>query len=226
LEAILEAARSVSSDHEQGELLKAVARKLPEEVALPPSYFQALESIGTDHEHQRTLSVALERPGLTEDEAGRLLATAGRISGDFQLAELLSAFARNAPRAWTLPESFFQTLAKIDSATATRRVLETVLDHRDLDPELAAAVLAAARPIPVDSERASLLVRFLEVYPSTAELPEELDRLIRSVDSDYERSRIEDVLAAYRRRESNVRGPEAEPPQAEPEEQAEQVEKP
>lgn len=200
LEAVLEAARTVSSDHDQGELLKTLARAVPDDLELPPSFFQALESIGSDHVQKQTLSVALERPGLTEEEAGRLLATAREISGDYELAELLASFARAAPRAWKLPDSFFQVFRRIDGASAKRRVLEAVIDHRDLEPELAADLVEGARTLTSDSELAAFLVRFLEVYPSDAELPVDVDRLIKSVDSDYERSRVEDVLAAYRKR--------------------------
>ena len=194
LEALLEAGRTVGSDHEQSQLLMTLARNLSPDVALPEGYFENLETIGSDHNHRQALSVALERPGLTQPEAGALLATARHISGDFELMELLVTFARDAPADWTLPASFFEAAGRIDSDSSMNRVLTAVVEHRGVKAETAVPLLDSAQSVSSDFELASFLARFVEALPASAEMPEEFDRLLESVGSDFERQKIEEAL--------------------------------
>lgn len=202
LDALLEAALKVGSDHDQAELLVEVAREVPPATALPPSYFSALETVGTDYELKRVLAVALARPELTEPLQGALLESAKRISNDFELADLLASFARSYPAARQLPRPFFAALATIDSDSAKRRALSAVVAARALDRKTAASLLEVARSVSTDFELSAFLVDLLDAYPGGEELPEELDRTLGTVDSDFEREKVERALESFRQRQS------------------------
>ncbi len=219
---LLDAARTVSSDHEQAQLLASVAEALPPGQALPASFGRALETIGSDHEHRRALTIALARPGLSEDEAEALLATARQISGDFELSSLLSAFADEYPDERQLPASFFRALQTIDSDEAVRRVLASVLERRGLDRETSVKALEAARSVSSDYELWTFLADFLEVYPRAEALPEEFDRLLETMDSEFERGKVLEALEtreAARRLLEPVERDEPEDAPSEPEEE-------
>jgi len=194
LDTVLDAAGTISSDHEQAELLIEVARRLPEGAELPASYARALESVGADYEQTRVLEAAVVRRTPSAAEAESLLATATAISSDSVLAELLAQFARAYPPERPLPASFFTAAATIDSDYSLRQTLAAVVDHRRLDPALAAEVLGLALSISSDHELSTFLEELIEAYPRSAALPAAFAEALETIDSRYEREKLEQAL--------------------------------
>jgi hypothetical protein len=61
VEAVLDAAAQIGSDHELARLLVRVAERYPIDDALRPAFLRAADTIDSEHERGRVLSAATPR---------------------------------------------------------------------------------------------------------------------------------------------------------------------
>jgi hypothetical protein len=192
-DVVLEAASGIGSDFELAELLETLASAYPPALPLPLGYAGALRSIGSDFEHRRALVAAVERPGISAESLGELLATTDQLGSDFEQAEALIAVADRLP-ADGFSERFFGLLEHVGADFEHRKVLTAVAERPDLPPETLAAVLDSSRSIGSDFEQAELLVAVVRHHPEVAGLESELEAALATIGSEHEREKVRQAL--------------------------------
>lgn len=185
-----DAARKISSDYEQAQLLVRVSELLAGRDETLPAFFEAVATIKSDYEHRRVLSTMLKRsaPG-----PGLLLFTvrsASGISSDYEKATLLKEVAAFGLTDAQLTTAFFQTAGTIKSDYEHRRVLSALLKRRGLGQEVLGRLLESAARISSDYEKATLLLEASSAYSGDTRLREAFLRTVETIKSDYERGRV------------------------------------
>jgi hypothetical protein len=92
------------------------------EVPLPPSFFSAIKTVGSDFEHRKVLAATLERPGLDQASLASVLRSAQNIGSDYELAEILLRLVRRHPLDDGLQSLFKEVLQTMGSDFERQRV--------------------------------------------------------------------------------------------------------
>ena len=91
LDNLLVAAHTIGSDHDLAQLLIELAETYEGE--LPPSFFRAARTVGSDFDHGRVLSAVATRPNLATEALVAMLESSLSIGSDHDLAKFLIRFA-------------------------------------------------------------------------------------------------------------------------------------
>ncbi|HEX8748288.1 MAG TPA: hypothetical protein VF717_14025 [Pyrinomonadaceae bacterium] len=186
-----EAARQISSDYEQAQLLIGASELIAGRSQALPAFFEATGTIKSDYEHRRVLSTLLKK---SEPVSRELLVmtvrSAARMASDYEKATLLKEVAvRNLEDA-QLAAAFFQTADTIKSDYEHRNVLSALLKRRGLGHEVLGRLLESAARISSDYEKATLLLEASSAYSGDARLRGQFLRTVETIKSDYERGRV------------------------------------
>ncbi|MDX1643463.1 MAG: M56 family metallopeptidase, partial [Thermoanaerobaculia bacterium] len=119
----LRLSQEIGSDFELAELLIDLLDQLPAGEPLPSELYEAVGTIGSDHEMARVLARLIDRP-LGDDGLVRVLETSRQIGSDFELAELLVGLVRRHGDPAGARGAFEATVDTIGSSTERARVLD------------------------------------------------------------------------------------------------------
>jgi hypothetical protein len=189
-----EAARQITSDYEQAQLLIGVAPELTGKEGAMPAFFEAVGTIKSDYEHKRVLTALLKNPIPTHDVLIQTAKSAARISSDYEKASVLIAVAGVYLDNRDLSSAFFQTVQTINSDYEHRRVLSALLKNRKPNDDVLSRVLNSASRISSDYEKATLLIEASNIYAGDARLREGFLQAAQTIKSDYERGRVLSTL--------------------------------
>jgi len=187
-----EAARQITSDYEQAQLLIGVAPELSGKEGAMPAFFEAIGTIKSDYEHKRVLTALLKNP--THDVLIQTAKSATRISSDYEKASVLIAVAGVYLDNRDLSSAFFQTVQTINSDYEHRRVLSALLKNRKPNDDVLSRVLTSASRISSDYEKATLLIEASNIYAGDGRLREGFLQAAQTIKSDYERGRVLSTL--------------------------------
>lgn len=189
-----EAARQITSDYEQAQLLISVAPELTGKEGAMPAFFEAIGTIKSDYEHKRVLTALLKNSTPTHDVLIQTAKSAAGISSDYEKASVLIAVAGVYLDNRDLSSVFFQTVQTINSDYEHRRVLSALLKDRKLNDDVLSRVLNSASSISSDYEKATLLIEASNTYAGDARLREGFLQAAQTIKSDYERGRVLSTL--------------------------------
>ena len=188
LDVLIDASRTITSDHDHAKVLSELAEKYPAGSPLPTTYARQLRSIGSDYELRKALSVAFRRPFVEGEDLDALLETARSISSDYELSELMLELA--GTHEGELPEAFFRTSDNIGSDFDLAKVLNTVASRPELTSKETLALLEASRSIGSDHELAKLLAHLAAIHTIDDDIRPAFERAAGSVSSEHHRKRV------------------------------------
>jgi hypothetical protein len=195
LENVLRAAaRQISSDYEQAQLLIGVAAVVMGKQGALPAFFEATATIKSDYEHKRVLTALLKNETPSRDVLVRIAKSAARMSSDYEKANVLKSVASVYLDDRELRNVFFQTLETIESDYEHRGVLSALLKHSNLNEEVLSGMLTSASRMSSDYEKATFLVEASNAYTGDARLKEAFLKAVETIKSDYERGRVLSAL--------------------------------
>ena len=122
----------ISSDHEKANLLKSSAELFLSDARLSNAFFQAVRTVGSDHERRRTLSSLLSTKNLREETWLQMLETAASISSDYEKATFLLEASKIFELNTRVRDAFLKTVETIKSDHERGRVLNALLRNKQL----------------------------------------------------------------------------------------------
>jgi hypothetical protein len=185
-----EAARQISSDYEQAQLLIRASELVTGRNEALPAFFEATATIESDYEHRRVLSTMLKKSVPNRALLLLVVRSAASISSDHEKATLLKEVAALGLEDAQLTAAFFQTANTVKSDYEHRGVLSALLKRRSLGQEVLARLLESAARISSDYEKATLLLEASSAYGSDPRLRNAFLRTVETIKSDYERGRV------------------------------------
>ena len=188
------AARQISSDYEQAQLLIGVAEVLVGKEAAVPAFFEATGTIKSDYEHKRVLTTLLKKINPSREVLVQVAGSAAGISSDYEKASVLKEVAAVYLDDPGLRSVFFQTVQSIKSDYEHRGVLSALLKSGKLNAEVLSLMLDSATGISSDYEKATFLVEASNMYTGDARLRSAFLRTVETIKSDYERGRVLSAL--------------------------------
>jgi hypothetical protein len=189
-----QAARQVSSDYEQAELLIGVASVMVGKADATRAFFDAVDTIGSDYEHSRVLTTVLRKNPASRELLTLVAASTRRISSDYEKAGVLKKVAAMYLDDEGLRNVFFKIVSSIDSDYEHRGVLSALVKKGDLNQEVLNELLDSAVSISSDYEKATFLVEVSNAYTNDSRLRNQFMRVVETIKSDYERGRVLSVL--------------------------------
>jgi hypothetical protein len=191
--------RTMKSDYERSELLRAVAKQGPMSDRVTRAVIGVAHNLSSDYEKRRALSAGLESVN-SLDSRNALFTVASTMSSSYELAELLIAAQKRSMVDSLSRVSYFRAVNRLTSDYEHRRTLSALLKQRPESPAVLADVLRSSEDIASDYELATLLIEFTRVVPVRGELRELYLKAARSLGSDYEYRRALQALLEQDRR--------------------------
>lgn len=189
-----QAARQISSDYEQAELLIGVAPVMVGKEGASRSFFEAVDTISSDYEHSRVLTTVLKKNTITRELLSEVAASTRTIGSDYEKAQVLKHVAKLYLDDDTLRTVFFKTLSSIESDYEHRGVLSALLRTGNLNEAVLQSLLDSAATITSDYEKATLLLEVSRTYTNDARLRNSFLKVVETIKSDYERGRVLSAL--------------------------------
>jgi hypothetical protein len=193
-DVLARAARRISSDYEQAQLLIGVAPVLAGKDEAVPAFFAAVATIESDYEHRRVLTTLLNRLSPTRELLVQVAASTKSISSDYEKAGVLKAIAAVYLDDPALRGVFFQTVGTIQSDYEHRRVLSALIKTKNLGEEALTQLLDSASAMSSDYEKATFLLEASNAYTGDARLRSAFLKAVETIKSDYERGRVLSAL--------------------------------
>ena len=191
---LCQAAREISSDYEQAQLLIAIAPQLMGKEDAMPAFFEATATINSDYEHKRVLIALLKNTTPSHAVLVQTAKSAARISSDYEKASVLKTVAGAYLADRELSDAFFQAVNTITSDYEHRGVLSALLKNGKLNDDVLSRVLDSARSISSDYEKATLLIEASNTHAGDGRLREGFMQAAQTIKSDYERGRVLSTL--------------------------------
>ncbi len=185
-------ARRIGSDGEKTNLLIAMAPQFRLAV-LRDDYFDAVDSIHSDGEHRRALSVLIENYGIDRDILTRALRSAKNIHSDGEKAHILIDVS-NRPLTDEARSAYFRASDSINSDGERRRTLSAVIRRDGQTKETLARALRSAALISSDGEKAGVLVEAVSYYSEDAAVRKCFFDGVGSIHSSGEQRRVLNAL--------------------------------
>ena len=193
-DTLAHAARQLSSDYEQAQLLIGVAPVLEGKDAATPAFFTAVDTIDSNYERSRVLKTLLKRVSPSRDLLVKIATSTKSISSDYEKAGVLQSVAAVYLDDPALRGIFFQTVDTIDSDYEHRRVLSALLKSKNLSEGALTQLLDSAAAMSSDYEKATLLLEASNAYTNDTKLRAAFLKAVETIKSDYERGRVLSAL--------------------------------
>jgi hypothetical protein len=195
LQSVLrQAARQISSDYEQAQLLIGVAPVLTGKEGALTAFFEATATIKSDYEHKRVLTALLKDSTPSHAVLIQIAKSAATMSSDYEKANVLKSVAAVYLDDRVLRTVFFETVATIESDYEHRGVLSALLKDSKPSEEVLSGMLNSVSRMSSDYEKATFLMEASRVYAGDARVKESFLKAVESIKSDYERGRVLSAL--------------------------------
>ena len=192
--AIKNASQSIRSDYERAQLLLQVGHVLLAKDELIPEYFAVLSRMTSDYERRRILSGLLKRGQLNRDALAAAADSARAIKSDYEKAVFLIQSAEHYHADNRLRSAWFGVLSTFESDYEHHRVLKTMVKIPSLSADALLDVMNSAARIGSDYEKATFLIGSVDLYQSDARLRTALVNVAKTINSAYERGRVQKRL--------------------------------
>ncbi|HSE25101.1 MAG TPA: hypothetical protein VLB68_25800 [Pyrinomonadaceae bacterium] len=189
-----QAARQISSDYEQAELLVAIAPIMVGKEGATTAYFSAVNTINSDYEHGRVLTAVLKTLPANRELLIQVAESTKTIHSDYEKAGVLKRAAGAYVDDPALRKVFFQTISSIESDYEHRSVLSALLKSKGLNSDLLSSLLESATTLSSDYEKATFLLEASNAYSADPVLKNAFLKAVESIKSEYERGRVLSTL--------------------------------
>jgi len=161
-DVLRQAAREISSDYEQAQMLIAVAPVLTgKDVALQP-FFDAVATIKSDYEHSRVLKKLLKQETASSAVLVLVASSTKSISSDYERRGVLSALAKTKIQSDEVLRLLLEAATEMSSDYEKATLLVEISNVYTGDARLKSAFLKAVATIKSDYERGRVLSTLLK----------------------------------------------------------------
>jgi hypothetical protein len=188
------AAKQITSDYEQAQLLIGVANQMIVKDAASAAFFEAVGTIKSDYERQRVLTTILKQGNPSRELLVQVAKSAAGISSDYEKASVLKEVSGIYLDDPGLRAIYFQTVNAISSDYEHRGVLSALLKKSKLSEDVLAGMLESAMRISSDYEKATFLLEASNAYTGDARLRNLFLKAVETIGSEYERGRVLSAL--------------------------------
>lgn len=185
-----EAARQISSDYEQAQLLIGASDLLVGKAEVLPAFFEAAATLKSDYERRQVLSAVMKRGAPNREVLAWAAKTAARFSSDYEKGLVLKEVAAFGLEDASVAAAFFQTVSTISSDYEHRGVLSSIFKKGKPGAQVLNRMLDSAARISSDYEKATFLVEASSALGSDASLRNSFMRTVDTIKSDYEKGRV------------------------------------
>jgi hypothetical protein len=185
-----EAARQISSDYDQAQLLIGASAALTGKTEVLPAFFEATATIKSDYERRQVLSVVMKRSAPNREVLVWAAKTAAGFSSDYEKGLVLKEVATFDLEDQAVASAFFQTVGTISSDYEHRGVLSAVLRRGKPGAQVLSRMLESAARMSSDYEKATFLLEASFAYAGDAALRNAFMRAVDTIRSDYEKGRV------------------------------------
>lgn len=186
IEAVLESASTIESDHNLGMLLSGVARSGRWTDVSRSSFLTALESIESDHNHSMVLETFLDAGTLSDEELGQVLEMTDGLDSDHNRGTILQRIAAEYTLSGPQLTSYLRSAAQLDSDHQVAMTTEVILQRADFSQEHLALVLTMADQVDSDHQRATILRNVIMREELSARELDEVLMVASGLDSDHQ----------------------------------------
>ena len=161
----------------------------------PQAVLDEVTVMRSDYTQRIYLQKLLNRTNLSPALVQQAIQTAAQdIDSDYELAELLIAYANKYTFNDQTRKAFIDATRTIGSDYEQRRVLATALGKGGLDSQDVTSMLEASQHISSDYERAELLIGLTSKYRMDSAMRTAYLTAAKDIGSDYEKRRVYDNL--------------------------------
>lgn len=182
------------SDYALGQLLIAIADKLPNDAGSRDAYFAAAGSLSSSYETRQVYTQMLKRGPVSDQTLVGILEHVGTMNSDYDRSELLRAILAQQPLDDRTNRPFFSAMAGLHSDYERQRVLSAALE-RSRDRATLEAVLTEAATINGSYEKSMLLQEVLKSSSVEGPLRAPFFAAVNGLNSSYERGRVLKAVA-------------------------------
>jgi hypothetical protein len=185
-----EAARQISSDYDQAQLLINASDLLVGKAEVLPAFFEAAATLKSDYERRQVLSAVMKKFASNREVLTWAAKTAARFSSDYEKGLVLRDVAAVGLEDQTVAAAFFQTLSTISSDYEHRGVLSSIFKKGRPGAQVLTRMLDSAARMSSDYEKATFLLEASRALANDASLRNSFMRTVDTIKSDYERGRV------------------------------------
>jgi hypothetical protein len=185
-----EAARQISSDYDQAQLLIGASEALSGRTEALPAFFEATATIKSDYERRQVLSAVMKKSAANRAVLVWAVKSAAGFSSDYEKGLVLKEAATFDLEDAAVASAFFQTAGTISSDYEHRGVLSAVLKRGRPGAQVLSLMLESAARMSSDYEKATFLLEASFAYAGDASLRSAFLRTVDTIRSDYERGRV------------------------------------
>lgn len=146
------------------------------------SFFDAVNSVSSDGDHQQVLVALAQRQGIGAATLDGIAKSAQRISSDGDKARVLMELT--GTNIEPVRDDFFAAANTISSAGDHSQVLVTLLDKPGISTTMAIAAIQSATRISSDGDMERVLLDAADRYPRDPVVDAALRKAVESVHSD------------------------------------------
>lgn len=182
------------NDYTLGQLLIAIADKLPDDDSSRDAYFAAASGLSSAYEIRRVYTAMLKRAPVSDRTLVGILDHVGTMNSDYDRSELLRAILSQQALDDRTRAPFFRAMEGLRGDYERHRVLSAALE-RSTDRATVEFVLTNAGKIGSDYEKSTLLQQVLKSSSIEGSLRTPFFAAANSLDSSYERGRVLQAVA-------------------------------
>ena len=161
-DVLRQAARDISSDYEQAQLLTSIAPLLTgKDIAIQP-FFDAVATIKSDYEHSRVLKSVLKEDAASSAVLVLIASSTKSISSDYERRGVLSALVKTRNQSEEVLRLLLDSATEMSSDYEKATLLMEVSNVYTGDARLKSAFLKAVETIKSDYERGRVLSAMLK----------------------------------------------------------------
>jgi hypothetical protein len=161
-DVLRQAAREISSDYEQAQLLIAAAPVLTGKDGAMQPYFDAVATIKSDYEHSRVLKKLLKQENVNSALLVLVASSSKTIASDYERRGVLSALAKTKIQSEEVLRQLLDSATEMSSDYEKAQLLVEVSNAYTGDARLKSAFLKAVETIKSDYERGRVLSALLK----------------------------------------------------------------
>lgn len=194
LDAVLQSASSIESDHNLGELLASIAAAGRMDDAGRTSFLETLRSVESDHQQAMVIHAFLDAGPLSDAELARVLALTDYLESDHQRAEILQRVARDFDLEGDQVSAYLRSAAGMESDHQKAATALTITERADFERDQTLLVLRIADEVESDHQQATILGGVIRRRSLDDAEMFELLRVARAIDSSHQLGTVVGLL--------------------------------
>jgi beta-lactamase regulating signal transducer with metallopeptidase domain len=159
---VTKALRKMTTDHEKGLMLAAVAKRYRSNDELRDAYIDVVFTMSSDHERSKALTALLERDSIPAASTARILRAATMMSSDYSRGMVLKSISPATFADSTVQRAYLDVITAMSSDIERGSAISSLVKQRPLTPVVQLGLLRAITAVSSSTTKANVLLLFHE----------------------------------------------------------------